>query len=702
MRFAILGPFEVADDEGCEVVLGGHRQRAVLAILLLHAGEVVSSDRLIDDLWGERAPATAAKTVQVYVSKLRKALGDRVLITRGGGYVLDAGHAEIDARRFESLLAHGCGALGAGDSRGAATVLRQALDMWRGPPLSDFAYDPFAQSEISRLEALRLQAVMARIDADLALGAGSELIGELETMIAADPFQERLRGQLMIALYRAGRRNDALTVYREVTELLRDELGLEPSRALRELELSILRQDVSLDPVVHTAPVLPASLPVPTTPFVGRVRELAEVTGLLQSAGTRLLTLTGAGGSGKTRLALRVSELLADHYRDGVCGLCRRHRSRPDRTTICRKLGLADQAGVTAVARLKAWLAERELLLVLDNLEQLADGTTVLGELLIGCPGLAFLVTSREPLHVAGERQYDVPVLALAEAVELFATRAQAVAPQLTVPAALAERICARLDCLPLAIELAAARAKVLSPDTLLARLDRSLPLLTGGPRDAPQRQRTLRATIDWSYELLNENERRLFARLAVFAGGCTLPAAEAVCGADLDGLSALVDRSLVRTDGVRYWLLQTIREYALERLEQLGEIDELRRRHHGWFSAALDAEIGELDLRKLPPPWPRSLSRERDNINAALVWAVEQTRQRLRPGTATAQRRRYQRRPEGQLSRQGAPSLLAAAHHRAEPAHVPRRSHMSAPGPNSAAHRRPSAIPSPMVASHR
>jgi predicted ATPase/DNA-binding SARP family transcriptional activator len=623
MRFGILGPFVVADDQGREVALGGRKQRSVLAILVLHVGEVVSSDRLIEELWGDRAPSSAAKTIQVYVSKLRKALSDPVVITRGGGYALDIGHAAVDAHRFEVLLADGCGALEAGDTRVAATVLREALGLWRGPALSDFAFDPFAQDEIARLEDLRMRAVMARIDADLALGSGSELTGEIETMIAADPFQERLRGQLMIALYRAGRRSDALAVYREVSRLLRDELGLEPSTRLRELELSILRQDPSLDRVGHLARARPGNLPVAATPFVGRARELAEVSALLQSPGTRLLTLTGAGGSGKTRLALRVAEDSLDQYRDGVMFVGFADVTDPDliASTICRQFDLADQPGVEPAARLEAWLVERELLLVLDNLEHLAAGSGLLGELLAGCAGLVLLVTSREPLHLAGEQQYDVPVLALADAVELFATRAHAIAPRLSVPANLAGRICKRLDCLPLAIELAAARAKALSPEGIFARLDRRLPLLTGGPRDAPQRQRTLKATIDWSYDLLNDEERRLFSRLAAFAGGCTLPAAESVCGADLDSLYALVDRSLVRSDGVRYWQLQTVREYALDRLRTSGEYDAVYEAHGRWL-------IELLDLEGLAPPgWPHEQSHsdvlvERENFRGALEWA--------------------------------------------------------------------------------
>ena len=343
----------------------------------------------------------------------------------------------------------------------------------------------------------------------------------------------------------------------------------------------------------------------------------------MKRSDTRLLTLTGAGGSGKTRLALRAAEARRQDYEGGPCFVGFADITDPDliAPTICAALGVAEQPGLTPVQRLEQRLAGHRLLLVLDNLEQLAAGAALLGQLLAACPGLTLLVTSREPLHLSGERQYEVPVLDLDDAVELFTTRAQAIKPDAELEAELAAAICERLDRLPLAIELAASRIKALSPTELLSRLDRSLPLLTAGPRDAPQRQRTLRATIDWSYALLNDQQQRLFARMAVFAGGSTLAAAEAVCEAELDTLHALVDRSLIRSDGERYWMLQTLREYALERLEQTGEEEALRRAHAQWLIELLEAE--EL----APPGWPTERSRhhvfpERENFRAALEWA--------------------------------------------------------------------------------
>jgi predicted ATPase len=362
--------------------------------------------------------------------------------------------------------------------------------------------------------------------------------------------QERLRGQLMLALYRAGRQSDALAAYRQASDLLREQLGLEPSRALQELERSILQHDETVESPVRAPLRRHTNLPTAATAFLGRVRELAEVTALLR-AGVRLLTLTGAGGSGKTRLAVRVAEGVLEDFRDGVWFVGFADITDPEliATTVCQALDLAERPELTPARRLRDWLREREVLLVLDNLEQLTGGTGALGELLAGCPSVALLVTSREPLHLASERQYEVSPLGEVDAVELFITRAQAVASRVSMSRELGERICERLDRLPLAIELAAARTKAFSPREILARLDRSLPLLTTGPRDAPRRQQTLKATIDWSYDLLNQEEQRLFVRMAVFAGGCTLPAAEAVCGAKLDTLQALVDRSLVRTD---------------------------------------------------------------------------------------------------------------------------------------------------------
>ena len=254
MHFGILGPFVVTDDEGRELVLGGRKQRSVLAILLLHADEVVSSDRLIDELWGQRAPVTAAKTVQVYVSNLRKALGEGVVVTRSGGYVLHVTAVGLDARKFEALATDGQGSLQAGDFRRAAGLLGKALELWRGPALADFAYESFAQAEMARLEESRLVVVEDRIDAELALGKHTRLVSELEGLVREHPLRERSVGQLMLALYRSGRQADALEVYRQTSELLRDELGLEPGPELRGLERAILNQDTSVEPPPQPGP----------------------------------------------------------------------------------------------------------------------------------------------------------------------------------------------------------------------------------------------------------------------------------------------------------------------------------------------------------------------------------------------------------------------------------------------------------------
>ena len=460
-----------------------------------------------------------------------------------------------------------------------------------------------------------------RIEAELALGDHGRLVGELEALVREHPLRERLRGQLMLALYRSGRQTDALATHRELSDLLREELGLKPSEVLQRLEGAILRHDASLESGTGTRPA--GNLPIPATPFLGRTRELAEITALLRGAGTRLLTLTGAGGSGKTRLALHAAQACAEEFKDGAwfVALADVVDTELLMPTICQALGLAEQPDQTPAQRLETHLA-RELLLVLDNLEQLAAAAGVLGELLARCPGVRMLVTSREPLHLAGEQQYDVPVLEPDDAIELFTSRARSVAPRLNVDLELADAICDRLDRLPLAIELAAARTKILCPDEILARLERRLPVLASGPRDAPRRQQTLKATIDWSYDLLTPQQQQLFIRLAVFVGGCTLQAAKAVCGADLDTLQSLVDRSLLQREDRRYLMLQTLREYALDKLDRAGQARVLRRPHADWLVDLIEAEM--LD-RHAPTTRARTvLAPELENFRSALEWAEE------------------------------------------------------------------------------
>ena len=622
MEFKLLGPIEVHNGQSARA-LGGAKQRALLALLMLHANEVVSRDRLIDALWGASPGPGVGHRLETQISRLRKALErDARLVSGAGGYALMVDPMRIDAFRFERLVEEGRRHAAGGRTSEAARTFREALSLWRGGALADVAYEPFARPEIERLEELRVAALEDQIEAELAVGDGATLVGELEGLVREHPYRERLRGQLMLALYRAGRQTDALATYRELAGVFREELGLEPSQPLRELERAILRHDPSLLAPPAQAPATD-HLPIPATPFLGRARELAEVTALVWGAGGRMVTLTGAGGSGKTRLALRVAQACADDYRGGAWFVGFADLTDPGliAPAICQALGIVEQPDLTPAQRLEGHLRDRELLLVLDNLEQLMPGVDVLGRLLAVCPGVRMLVTSREPLRFAAEQQYEVPVLDPEDAIELFVARARAVAPSVIVEREIAGAVCERLDRLPLAVELAAARTKVLSPTEILSRLERHLPVLASGPRDAPRRQRTLQATIDWSYELLAEEEPRLLARMSVFAGGCTLQAAEAVCGAELDTLEGLLDRSLVRADGGRYRMLQTLREYALEKLARSGEEDCVRRRHAQWFVEQLHAH--GLDTYA-DPGVDIALGIERENFRAALEWAEQ------------------------------------------------------------------------------
>jgi predicted ATPase/DNA-binding SARP family transcriptional activator len=601
VEFRILGPLEVLDG-GRPVKLRAAKQRALLGVLLLHANEVVSTERLIDALWGERRPTSAQKLVQGYVSALRKMLAPDMLVTREPGYLLGvAGSAALDSLEFQ----HRVREARAFPPEEASSGLREALALWHGPVLAGLSLEGMARHEAARLDELRLDALLERIDADLACGRHGELVGELEALVAEHPLRERLRAQLMLALYRSGRQTDALRRYRETRELLVEQLGIEPGAELQALERAILNQDSSLSVRQRADGPAPTNVPTPATPLIGRERELAVASELLRSH--RLLTLIGAGGCGKSRLAMALAAEATAEYPDGVWWVPLQALTDPELVlpTIAHALGarngLADH------------LKARTLLIVLDNFEQVVPASTAVGELLTAAPGVRVLVTSRERLQLSGEQLYPVPVLGEAQAVELFTERAREVSPDFTPVAAVTE-ICRRLDCLPLAIELAAARVRVLDPEAMLQRLGQTLALLTGGPRDAPSRHRTLRAALDWGYDLLAPRERRLFAHLAVFAGGCTLASAEAVCEAELDTLASLVDKSLLRCEGERYSMLATIREYAQELLRVSGEANEVNRRHAEHF-LALAEEVRP--TQRVDP-----LEAERENFRAALAWS--------------------------------------------------------------------------------
>ena len=632
MRFGILGPLQAVGDDGRELALGGRMPRAVLALLLLRANEVVSSDQLVEELWAGAPPASGAKGLHVHVSRLRRALaaghsdpeGER-LVTTAGGYLLRVGPEELDVQRCERLIGEGRSLLAAGRPDQALAALSGAVELWRGDVLADFQYDAFAQGEIARLGELRAAVLEERIAVEMLLGREARVMGELERLVRDYPYRERLRGQLMLALYRTGRQAEALAAYRDARSTLVDELGIEPSVELRQLHEAILAQDGALLQTDPGRPAAPAGattdgrepghvhLPAQATPLIGRERELAELMTLADSR--RLITLTGTGGTGKTRLGMAFAAGLADRYPDGVWWV------PLAMVTEARLVPAAIAAALGDVADLPMYLRGRALLLVLDNFEQVIEAARAVAELLSGAPGCGVIVTSRERLGVAAEQEYPVAPLSPHSAVELFTARAQQVEPGYE-PGAEIDAICERLDRLPLALELAATRVKLLSEQQLLTRLEQRLPLLAGGRRDLPKRHTTMRATIAWSYDLLSEPEQRLFTRLAVFVGSFELEAAEQICGADLDAMRSLIDKSLVRHgENGRLFLLQTTREYALEQFDSSDERGEIRARHARWYFALGVADgdgprEGTDDLIRL--------RQDAADLGLALAWALD------------------------------------------------------------------------------
>lgn len=590
----------------------------------------MSRDRLIDALWGARPPASSANALQVQIHALRKLLGEERITTEGPGYRLRVEPDELDVERFERLAARGRNELAAGNADAAAATLRTALALWRGPAFEDVAYEQFARAEIARLEELRLFVLEERIAADLALARHESLAPELEALVASHPTRERLHGQLMLALYRSGRQADALAVFRRTRRALRDELGLDPGPELQQLEQAVLRQDPALrvePPGVRARRHLPA----PRAPLVGRRRELEEV-GSLVRAGVRLVTLTGAGGIGKTRLALQVAHDLADAFDDGVFFVDLTALREPELvpSVVADVLDVEEHPGQALADTLRARLCDRRLLLLVDNFEVVDDAAPFLGSVLDAAERLALLVTSRGPLRLTGEHEYRVTPLPLSDAVRLFAERARAVAPTFRRPSEEASEVselCRRVDCLPLAIELAAARTRDYAPGELLRLFPGSLELASEGARDLAGRHRALRATIDWSFELLTPAEQELLARLSVFAGGCTAASAASVCDAARGTLASLASRSLLYerlgADGEpRYCMLDTVRAYALDRLADTSEEDALRRRHAEYQAALAEAAEHERATDTGRRAW-QGLEEEQDNARAALDWST-------------------------------------------------------------------------------
>jgi predicted ATPase/predicted negative regulator of RcsB-dependent stress response len=639
MRVGLLGELEVHDDAGRAVPITGAKLRALLAVLALQAGRPVPTDQLVDALWGDDPPPAVRNGLQGLTSKLRRSLGSSEMVTmRGGGYALELPPEAGDVHRYEQLVAEARAAASGGEVATALALLSEAESLWRGEPLSDFTYEDFASLAIGRLSELRLSAVEERLELDLAAGRHLAAIGELEVLVRAHPLRERPRALLMLALYRAGRQADALQVFQDARRQLADELGLDPGPELRQLESAILAQDPSLDapqrPVVPAPAPAPSprlTIPAPLTALVGRDEELEELHRCL--AEHRLLTLVGPGGVGKTRLAVEVARAASATLEDGgvLVELAAVGEPAGVPAAISTALGLQNPT------RLAELIGERELLVLLDNCEHvITAAATVAEELLSRCPNLRLLATSREGLRVPGEILWPVPPLRPDDATELFEARVRAAGTRVELTEEtrqLIADICERLDGLPLAIELAAARTRAFPVQQLASRLHDRFRLLTGGSRTALPRQQTLRAVVDWSYELLFDDEQRVFERLSVFPGGCDLATAELVCAGDdlpvddiADLIQALVDKSLVIavSDGesLRFTQLQTLVQYGREKLAERGDARRVRDAMAAHFARlcakSADAYIGD-DQRS----WLRSIDAERDNLRAALEWAI-------------------------------------------------------------------------------
>ncbi|MEZ0449174.1 BTAD domain-containing putative transcriptional regulator [Cellulomonas sp. ICMP 17802] len=611
--------------------VGGARRRAVLAMLALQDGRLITVDTLIEGLWGEHLPASPKNAIHHHIARLRAALGDTTIVGTAEGYALR--DARADALRFEDLLVRTRDALRDGDLRAADDAVTAALNLWRGQALQALPATEWFTAEARRLDGLHVDALEEQFDVALALGAHRDLAPALRSALAGNPFRERLWGQLMLALYRSGRQAEALETYQEVRRLLADELGVEPGPELRRLHDSILGHDPAID-VASLVRARSETLPASSTSFVGRADELAVVTARLCEH--RLVTLVGPPGVGKSRLALETARSLQDDYPDGTWLVDFSRVDRPGDPVHV----LADAVGVRGadpLERVVSRLRYLHALVVLDACERVVgDAARIVSEVLAGCAQVRVLAASREVLHLPGEVHVFVQPLGPA-GVQLFVERARAARPGFEpdgVGLALAGRIVRRLDGLPLAIELAAARAGVLGLEEILAVLDRRTTLLRDLPVHDPARS-SLQALVEWSYDLLVDDEKLLLHQLAVHRGGaslsslCAMAAIRGLSEANVVSiLGALVGKSVVSASfpagAARYELLDAVREYVLDELAASGGLAVVREAHAEHFASLADS--ARTGLRN--PDWLTWMDRlelELDNLRAALAHASEE-----------------------------------------------------------------------------
>jgi predicted ATPase/DNA-binding SARP family transcriptional activator len=629
VEFRLLGDVDIRLD-GRRIDVGHARQRCVLAALVIDVNRPVPAEHLIDRVWADRPPYRARNALSAYISRLRRLVGatDGVRIAREpGGYVVSTDPMCVDLHRFRHLAGL---ARAAEDPADAADLFDQALEIWMGEPFP--ALDaPWFRDLRTSLEAERLAVVLDRNDAALAVGRHAALVGELTTAVRAHPLDERLAGQLMLAQYRSGRQADALATYQRIRHRLRDELGSDPGPALQQAHQQVLTGEAAVPahPVTGRARHR-TTLPRRATSFVGRDREIGRAAEAISDGA--LVTLTGVGGVGKSRLALEVAARQEPLFPDGVwlCELAPLDDGAVVGHAVAAALGVHQQHGLTIEQSVIEYLCSRRLLLVLDNCEHVLDATAVLlDQVLRGCPKAAILATSREALGVEGEQILPVPPLSDEDAAALFAERARATRPDFRIAPDIdaVGEICRRLDGLPLAIELAAARMRAMSAWELADRLH-SGRLVSRGTRGSPSRHQSLSAAIDWSYRLLSEAEKSLFGRLSVFAGGFDLGAAHAVCADPgtteddtLELLIGLVDKSMVtalsNTPRSRYRLLETLRVYGRDRLQEAGLENPIARRHATYFT-----DLAEQAARAMHGPhegaWVQRVLPDYDNLRAA------------------------------------------------------------------------------------
>nr|WP_246220624.1 BTAD domain-containing putative transcriptional regulator [Phytoactinopolyspora mesophila] len=643
----MLGSFEVRTDDGLVADVPGARLRALVIALALDAGRVVPKATLVDWIWGEHPPSDAANALQRLVSRLRKALPDGSIEGLTGGYRLAIEREAVDALRFERLVGEARGTQGLERAR----LLRDALALWRGAAMQDVGLEDSEafDSAVSRLEGLRLTAMEDRFEAEVSLGRGGEFVPELTDLVAAHPLRERLVAALMRALVAAGRDSEALLLYERTRETLVDTLGVDPSPELSALHVALLRGELG-----RSEDNRKTNVRAELTSFVGRDTDVTAVRELISKH--RLTTLIGPGGAGKTRLAAETARSLLGDLPDGVwlVELAASGADSDVAQAALAGLGLRDallgsSPSTDPVDGIVTAIRDREMLLILDNCEHVIETAARFADRVLGeCRRLRILATSREPLGITGEALWQVEPLAVpseanpheiasSPAVQLLQDRVGAVRKDLgtdehTLSAMV--RICRALDGIPLAIELAAARLRTMTLEQLANRLDDRFRLLTSGSRTALPRHKTLRAVVDWSWELLTETEQTVLRRLSVFSGGASVEAAEQICivaGTEhqdrieqdqvLGLLTSLAEKSLLVTTGdevPRYRMLTTIKEYAADRLSEAGEVDEARRAHLKYFTEL--AETAEPHLRRAEQlEWLATLEADHDNISAAL-----------------------------------------------------------------------------------